>query len=275
MTDAQFQTKYGPWGIVAGASEGLGAAFAAQLAARGLNVLAIARRQDKLKALTSGLVEKYGVEARALVLDLASESLASKVTQEIQDLGSLKIGLLVYNAAVASMGPFLDLPLEDHLRTLNVNCRAPLLLAHTLGPDMIRRGCGGMILMSSLTAFHGSPLIAHYSATKAFNLVLAEGLWDELRAGGVDVLACCAGATRTPNYEASLPPGKETGGPMVLEPEEVARQAISALGKGPSVITGLGNRLAGLLMHRIFPRRLAITTMGRTLRSMYTPQDKG
>ena len=103
------------------------------------------------------------------------------------------------------VGRFLDQSLDDKLRILDVNCRGPLILTHELGTAMAARRRGGILLMSSLAGFQGSPLVATYAATKAFNTVFAEGLWYELRREGVDVMACCAGATRTPAYEASKP----------------------------------------------------------------------
>jgi short-subunit dehydrogenase len=125
------------------------------------------------------------------------------------------------------------------------------------------------VLMSSLSATQGSPLIANYAATKAYNLVLAEGLWDELRACGVDVLACCAGATTTPNYLASAP-RRGAGTRSAISPQVVVAETLAALGKRPSVIPGRFNRLAAFLMRRLLPRRTTITIMGRTMREMYS-----
>ncbi|HKA89504.1 MAG TPA: SDR family NAD(P)-dependent oxidoreductase, partial [Haliangiales bacterium] len=199
MTD--FAARYGPWAVVAGASEGLGAAFARALAARGLNLVLFARRRDALDALAASL----GVEVRAVALDLAQPDLAAAVADVV---GDIDVGLLVYNAAYAPIGAFAELPLADKLRAVDTNCRGPVTLADALAPRLRRRGRGGIVLMSSLAGALGSPLVATYAATKAFNLVLAEGLWDELGQLGIDVIACRAGATRTPNYEASQPVGK-------------------------------------------------------------------
>jgi short-subunit dehydrogenase len=124
--------------------------------------------------------------------------------------------------------------------------------------------------MSSLTAFQGTPFVASYGATKAFNLVLAEGLWGELEERGVDVLACCAGATLTPGYERATPARAGSWlAPKPQLPAEVAREALAALGRRPLVITGRGNRIASFVMRRLFSRRLAVATMTREMRKRY------
>jgi short-subunit dehydrogenase len=176
-----------------------------------------------------------------------------------------EIGLLVYNAAYSKVGRFLDGTLEDHLRTIDVNCRGPVSLALALGKPMAARKRGGILLMSSLAGGQGTPLVATYGATKAFNLVLAEGLWHELREHGVDVLACRAGATRTPAFAASRPQGKT---PM-MDPEPVVRQALNALGAGPSMVPGALNRFVAFVFARFLPRRVAVSIMGNATRKLY------
>jgi len=266
---AVFQSCYGPWAIVAGASAGLGAAFAEQIAEQRLNLLLVARRQELLEPLAARLAAASGAQARTLVLDLAGEDAAERVAAAAD---GLEVGLLVYNAAYSAIGPFLDRPLDDHLRELATNCRTPLALAHTFGQPMRRRGRGGIILMSSLSALQGSALIANYAATKAYNLLLAEGLWEELRQSGVDVMACRAGAVSTPNYLASLASSAGTtrrppGGAMT--PEAVVAETLAGLGRGGSLIPGAGNRGAAFLMERVLPREFAIRLMGRVLRGLY------
>jgi short-subunit dehydrogenase len=264
-----FAARYGRWAIVAGASEGLGAAYAEQLAARGLNLVLVARRVDLLQLLTSTLSTKYGIETRIIALDLSTSDAAEQVAQATIDL---EIGLLVYNAAFSAVGPFLERPLEDHVKEIQTNTFTPLLLIYHFARQMLARGCGGIVLMSSLSAFQGSAYISTYAATKAFNIVLAEGLWEEWRAQGVDVLVCVAGAIRTPHYLASQP--KRTGGlgDMTMPPEQVAREALHALGKVPYVIPGRINRISSFVMRHLLPRRTAIQFMGRILRSMYVEQ---
>jgi short-subunit dehydrogenase len=260
---ASFRDQYGPVALVAGASEGLGAAFAEALAARKLDLVLVARRAEVLEELAARLRLAHGVEVRVAALDLAAPTLEADIRSAID---GLEVGLLVYNAAYSLIGRFLDQPLEGKLRILDVNCRGPLVLSHVLGQAMAERRRGGILLMGSMAANQGSALITTYAATKAFDLVLAEGLWDELREHGVDVMACRAGATRTPGYERSKP-STESG--PVMDPRAVAEEALAALGKGPSMVPGLFNAAASFLMGRLMPRKAAVTIMGKTTRKMY------
>lgn len=261
-----FASQYGDWAIVAGASQGLGAVYAEELASRHLNLILIARRAELLESLASALSEKYKIETRILVLDLSVAAAAERILDAV---GGLEIGLLVYNAAFSAIGPFLERTLDDHLREVRTNALTPLQLVYLIAEQMLERGRGGIMLMSSLSAFQGSAYISTYAATKAFNIVLAEGLWQEWRKRGVNVLVCVSGAVRTPNYLASEP--KQTGGlsDMTMPPEQVVREALAALGKRPFVIPGRINRLSSFIMCHLLPRRMAIEIMGKILRDMY------
>jgi uncharacterized protein len=257
-----FCVRYGPWALVAGASEGLGAEFAAQLAARGLNLVLIARRADALAEVSARLQSAFAVEVRTLSLDLAREDLASVIAEATDEL---EIGLLVYNAALSMIGPYFTISLEDHLREVAVNCRAPMTLTYLLGLPMLKRKRGGILLMSSLGGSQGSALLVNYTATKAYNRLLAEGLWDELREQGIDVLTCCPPAVSTPGYLASAPKGALSA----LTPQAVVNEALAALGKGPTIIPGWTYRLANVVMQRVLPRKSTIKLMGRVTRGMY------
>ena len=261
-----FKRRYGTWALVAGASEGLGAAYANQLAARGLNLFLIARRKELLKALSSKLTAEYKVQVRTLSLDLSGPDAAERVEQSA---AGLDIGLLIYNAAFSAVGPFLDHSMEDHLKEIDTNIRSPLALTYLFGQRMLEKGRGGILLMSSLSAFQGSAFISNYSATKAFNMLLAEGLWEEWRRQGVDVLVCMAGATNTPNYQASSPSRTGRFSDSTLEPDQVVSEALGAIGRQPHVIPGRSNRFTSFVMRHLMPRQLAIQFMGRILRDMY------
>lgn len=265
-----FASRYGPWAIVAGASDGLGAEFARQIAERGLNVVAVARSGDKLEALARRLGSEHGIEVRSVVLDLANDDLVPVIEERTKDM---EVGLLVYNAAFAHIAPFLDQPIEKLLRSIDVNCRGPVVLSHHFGRQMLERGRGGIVLMSSMTGLQGSALLAGYAATKAFDLVLAEGLSDELGQGGIDVLGCCAGATRTPNYLATNPLKPGLLPATVMEPSDVVAEALESLGKKPSLVSGRTNRLMDFLMHRLLSRRRAVSIMGKAMRDMYPRKD--
>jgi len=265
MSGTEFSQRYGPWAVVAGASEGLGLAFAESIARRGVHVLLVARRAAVLNDAAESLQERYGVEADALSLDLSEPDCAERI---IEGMGKREVGLVVYNAAYSCIAPFLATPLEDHVRELDVNVRAPMLLAHAFGTAMSERRRGGIVLVSSLAGFQGSALVANYAATKAYNTVLGEGLAEEFRGENVDVLVCCAGATRTPNYQRTAPQTK--GVPVPLqEAHEVAEETLNALGRRALVVTGRANRWAAFLMQRLLPRRRAVSIISANTRKMY------
>ncbi len=261
-----FPACYGPWAIVAGASEGIGAAYAEELAARRLNLILIARRSEVLQSRASKLSQKYNVEIKTIPLDLSASDAAEQILHMTRDV---EVGLLVYNAAYSAIGPFLERSLEDHLKELHTNAFTPLKSVYFFAERMLTRGCGGIILMSSLSAFQGSAYISTYAATKAFNIVLAEGLWEEWREEGVDMLVCISGAVKTPNYVASEPERTGGLGDMSMKPEQVVREALSALGKQPYVIPGRMNRVASFVMRHVLPRKVAVRFMGGVLRKMY------
>jgi short-subunit dehydrogenase len=260
---SDFAKRYGPWAVIAGASVGLGEAFARQLAGRGINLVLIARRQDALDRLASDLRATCKVDVRTLTADLGQPDGLASVQSMTADID---VRLLVYNAAYSTIGAFIDRPLDEHLRVIDVNCRGPLVLAHHFGSAMAVRHRGGIVLMSSTAGSQGGPWISSYAASKAFNTVLGEALWDELSASGVDVVVCRAGATRTPGYESSKPRPSRV---PLLDPNFVAERTLAALGRGPSVVPGLFYRFSAFLMAHLFPRRMAIRIMGRATRKLY------
>ncbi|MGE3806431.1 MAG: SDR family NAD(P)-dependent oxidoreductase [Gemmataceae bacterium] len=243
MTD--FAARYGPWALVTGASSGIGAAFARQLAARGLNVLLVARREDRLRELADEL-EKQNVETRVLALDLAREDVLQPVREA---LSGLEVGLLINNAGFATSGHFLENELADELQMLHVNCRAVLLLTHELGRQMAVRGKGGIVMVSSIVAYAGVPAWSHYSATKAYELTLGDGLARELAPRGVDVLSLCPGSTATEFWDVT----KGHPGPLTMTAEAVARRALDRLGRRSVVVPGMNNKLA-VWSTRLLPR---------------------
>jgi short-subunit dehydrogenase len=260
MTRA-FVERYGRWALVAGASQGLGAAYARALAGRGLNLLLVARRRPPLDALASELRRDLGVETLVREGDLASLDF-------LEDLGAecsrLDLGVVICNAAQAPIGDFASRDLVDLSRVVDVNVRAPLVLLRLLLPQMNAQGRGAVVLMTSFTGHLGTPRIAAYAASKAFLRVLGESLWYELRGAGVDVIACSAGAVRTPGY--SLAAGKDA--PGTLEAEKVVERVLKSLGRGPVVIPGFVNRLATVVMGRLLPKQAAIAILARSTKSL-------
>lgn len=260
-TPSKFASTYGPWAVVAGASEGLGAAFATALAARGLNLLLLARRTAPLEGIAEQLRACSGVDVRTESFDLGRADLPAALERLTS---GLDIGLIVYNAAYAPVGELLTREVDDLQRVVDVNVRGPLVFARLLAPRMVARGRGGVVLMSSLAGNQGAPRIATYAASKAFNTVLGESLWHELRPHGVDVIVSCAGAIRTPGYATTA--GRDA--PGTLDAKDVAEATLKALGHGPVVVPGMINRVARFVLGRVLPRRAAIDIFARSTKEL-------
>ncbi len=259
-----FVGRYGPWAVVLGASEGLGAAWSRELARRGVDVVLVARRAEKLEELAVEL-RGLGRQVRTLSLDLVRPDAQITLAAAVD---GLDVGLVIYNACHSVVGAFMDVSLEDKLRTLDVNARGPLMMADAWAPRMVARGRGGILIVSSMSAFQGSAMVGVYASTKAFDIVLGETLWEELGPKGVDVLVVAAGATLTPNFEGITPESKRAGAyPMV--PADVAWEGLDALGKqGPTFVPGRMNRMVFGVMSRM-PRRWAVRFISKQTRLMY------
>lgn len=254
---ASFPSRYGPWAVIAGASEGLGAAFADALAARGHHLVLMARRKEVLEEQAALLTKKHGVEVRLLACDLADASFVEKLQSTT---AGLDVGVAVYNAAYSFIAPMLTRPLEDALRVVDVNCMGPLRFVHALAPGMVQRKRGAIVLMASVAGFQGSPTLSVYAASKAFNMVLGESLWAELRPQGVDVVTSCAGAIRTPNYQKTSM--KEA--PGIMDPADVVEKTLAALGGGPIVVPGAINKLAAFFLRRVLTRKGAVELIAKS-----------
>jgi len=267
-----FKDKYGPTALVAGASEGMGAAYAFALAARGLDQVLIGRRKQPLEETAQQITKQFGVKVVPVCCDLSDADVVKHITNAI---GDLRIDFLVYNAASSYIGPYLATGLATHQEIAAVNMLTPLSMLNYFGGKMVERRRGGIVLMSSIAGFQGSGYLATYAATKAFSRVLAEGLWYEWRPLGVDVIACCAGATATPNYIKTKPGKASLLEPKPQLPEQVAEECLNRIGKTPSFVSGTGNKMVTFLMQHLFPRTKAITTMGDGMRKMYGIKDDG
>ena len=196
-----FAERYGPWALVTGGSEGVGGSWASAIAARGVNVVLVARRANVLEAKATELRDEHGVEVRTLSVDITGPDLLERLDEVTHDL---EVGMLVHNVGSTERnhGWFLDDSLDVTVKTIEVNCVATAKLAHTYARGMRERGRGGIVFMGSLTGMAGQPLEATYSAAKAFSQVFAEALWSELGERGVDVVSVPLGGTRTPALEA-------------------------------------------------------------------------
>jgi short-subunit dehydrogenase len=262
----KFIERYGPTAVILGASEGIGAAFAKYLAAQKLNLVLVARSAEKLEVLRTALLEHHKIAITIISQDLGDPDAIAILHKKLHDLD---IGMVVYNAAYSLIGPFEENSLTDHQKIAQVNMLSPLAAMHLFGKDMLIRSKGGFIQMASLAGFQGSGYLSVYAGSKAFDRVIAESLWYEWREKGVDVIACCAGATATPNFINTKPEKASLFAPKVQLPEEVVKECMRALGKKPSIITGRGNRIASFFMQHILPRKLAIKIMGDNTRKMY------
>jgi short-subunit dehydrogenase len=241
--------------VVAGGSDGIGAAFGETLARRGLDVVLIARDEAKLSAQAARIQAAQGVQIRAVCIDLTAPDVGSQVAQATADLD---VGLFVYNAGSGrGMGSFLDRPADHWLRQVQLACSGPLLLSHHFGGRLRARGRGGIILMSSLSSLVGSAYIATYSAAKAFDTIFGEGLWHELAPAGVDVLSCLAGATDTETFRADI-----GGSPDAMDPAVVAEGTLDFLGRGPIYVPGASNQAAARAIWPT-PRIPLINTMSQ------------
>jgi short-subunit dehydrogenase len=251
----EFAERYGPWALVVGASAGIGAAVADEAARRGLNVLTVARRAPLLEERAARLRASHGVAVQTLAVDLTDPGAADAVAAAAR---GLEIGTLVYNAAAEPRGYFLEVPVAEHLANITVNCTVPTLLCHHFGHAMAARGRGAIALVSSMGALQGGKVFASYFAAKAYEWILAEGLWAELGEAGVDAVAYVVGATRTENYKGQIDGSSDVGAATVndgqdereledddldiarrrlrhpSDPDEVGRHLFDVLGRGPT-----------------------------------------
>jgi len=245
-----FRERYGPWALIAGASMGIGAALSHEAARRGLDVVMMARGEERLRATADEVASAHGVETRPLVADLADPAIGEVVAGAVD---GLEVGLFVHNATVAIPGRFLDVPLDDDLLCVRVNCDSVLALTKVLGPPMRDRGRGAIALVTSMGGTAGAVNFGSYNATKAFQWILAETLWAELAEDGVDALTIVVGATTSDNFlafQATLDPELcgRADSPDPLDrarnrlvnastPEDVATALYEQLGDGPVVFS--------------------------------------
>jgi short-subunit dehydrogenase len=259
------KARYGGCALVTGAARGIGRAFAQLLAAEGFDLLLVDREEAETKALADELHGTYGIEATAQISDLAKPDLENEARSWAQ---RYEIGLLVNNAGISLLDPFFEISLDDHLSTLDLNCRATLVLTHIIGQRMRDRGRGGIIVVSSASALSGSPYFCHYAATKAYGLNLAAGLWSELRGSGVDALAVCPGMTDTkPVQDQKLDQNLPFYIPL-SDPKSVALAALGALGRQPALVPTWTDRVSTGLLSKLLPRRWTLSIIKRSIEKM-------
>jgi short-subunit dehydrogenase len=242
-TSADFADRYGPWALVAGASEGVGLAYAKAMAERGLDVVLVARRRSVLEDAAVGIRDAFGVQTKVLAIDLSDDEAAVRIADATADID---VGMLMYCAgADPNFENFLDGSIEVADAMVRRNCVTPLRLCHHLAPPMVGRGRGGIVLVSSGAGLVGARRMVAYASSKAFDLVMGEALWAELHGSGVHVLSLVLGVTDTPALRRLL---AERGNlasaddatpiPGAATPDEVVQDALAHLGRGPTWFVG-------------------------------------
>ncbi len=240
---SDFADRYGPWALILGASDGVGAAYARAMAERGINVVLLARRQAVLDDVAGAIQADTDVEARAVAVDLAEPDAMAKIAEAT---AGLEVGMVMYCAgADPNYEPFLAHSVDVALGMVQRNCVVPLQVSHHFAGAMVDRGRGGIVLVSSGGGLIGGPNMVAYGASKAFDIVMAEALWSELHDQGVDVLGLVLGATDTPALRTLLaqrgvlPEGDDTTPiPGASTVDEVVSDAIANLADGPTWFVG-------------------------------------
>lgn len=246
-----FAQQYGPWALVAGASDGVGAAMAHELARRGLNVVLLARRHSVLDTVAAQIRDTSGVETHTLAIDLAEAGAARRI---IEATAGLDIGFLVYCAGSdTNVTPFLDTPLDVAESMVQRNCMVPVQLCHHYAKPMADRGRGGIVIFGSGAGLAGAPNMVAYSASKAFDMVLAEALWSELHTKGVDVLGLILGKTDTPalralEFRRGQIASPDTAPPGAAPVDDVVATALANLTAGPTCLVGEDMQAVSQLM---------------------------
>ncbi len=250
--------------LITGASSGIGEAFARKLAARGHNLLLVARTEENLVMLCSELGRIRSIRAQYVAMDLSEPDAPARLLEETQQR-DLQIDFLINNAGFGSMGDFAKLDLARELNMIDLNIRSLVELTHRFLQPMRERKSGRIINVASTAGFQGVPFMATYAATKAFVLSFSEALWEENRPYGIGVMALCPGVTETNFFEASRmqrPPAR-----ISQTPEEVVETALRAVKRGKSsVISGWTNFFM-IETERLVPRSLILRAAGAVLRS--------
>lgn len=242
--------KYGPWGLIVGASDGCGALFAERLAQQGVNVALVARRQQLLDSVAEAIHGRTGVETRTLAIDLTHADASQSIIDATADI---EVGMLVYCAGGdPNYQPFLANPVSAAEALLQRNCLVLMRLCHHFAGLMVERGRGGIVNFTSGAALAGGRNMVAYGGTKAFDLVFTEGLWAELHDKGVDVLSLVLGMTDTPalrqlEFERGRLTSLDEIPPGAVTAASVVDQAFANLGNGPTIATGDDVRMASEL----------------------------
>lgn len=254
----------GTTALITGASSGLGTEFATQFAARGADVVLVARRADRLTALAERLEQQHAIRATVIALDLTAPGAAKELRRELDDRG-ITVQSLVNNAGFGMKSAFIEADPARTAEMVQVNVAAVVALTREFLPDLVQDGRGALISVASTGAYQPCPNMALYGATKAFVLNFTEALAYETRGTGLGVLALSPGATRTEFFDVVGSEDAAVG--RFQTPEQVVRLALRQLDRRktpPSIVSGAANALSARLV-RLMPRRTALTISGRVL----------
>jgi len=252
--------------LITGASSGIGEVFARKLAARGRNVLLVARSEDKLITLCNELGRSNSIRAQYVALDLSEPDAAERLFAEAAKRG-LVVDLLINNAGFGSMGDFSKLDLARELNMIDLNIKSLVELTYKFLAPMRERKQGAIINVASTAGFQAVPFMATYAATKAFVLSFSEALWEENRPFGIKVMALCPGVTETNFFEAAH--GKKPPARVSQTPEEVVETALKGLKSGKSHIISGWTNFFMTQSERLVPRSLVTRVAGRMMRSQH------
>ena len=257
------KTFDGKWALVTGASSGIGAEFASQLGERGTNLVLTARRQDRLEALAKDIREQHAVQTKVVPGDLTDPELPARLVDVLHE-SEIELDLLVNNAGFGDVGALGETEPERLLAMIRLNVNALTDLTYRVLPDMMQRGHGAIVNLSSLSAFQAVAYMPVYAATKVYVLHFSEALWAEAREGGVDVLAVCPGFTATEFMDqASMHGWYEK---QAKTPQHVVRAALKALRKRRAyVVPGWLNYITSL-MPRLSTRAISVKMTLRMFR---------
>lgn len=230
LDGAAFAARYGPWCVIAGASEGTGACYAEELASFGLNLVLVARRGKALAALGDRLAAQYGVACRAVVQDLAEPGAGEAIVAAAADVD---VGLYISNAGADNFARFFEDGADPAHRLVRMNITTLIDAACGFGRRFLDRGTGGIVVMASGAGLGGQPNLALYSATKAFEINFAESLWAEYHHRSIDVIAIAAPLMATPTLLRIVPEGFDLAG--AYDPADVTHNALAGLLAGEAI----------------------------------------
>jgi uncharacterized protein len=253
--------KYSGWALITGASSGIGEEFALQLAAKGMNLILVARRLQRLQKLKEELERKYQIEVLAVQLDLLLPNFLDELKEKVNNR---HVAMLINNAGFGYRGEFINSDPKKESEMIILNCVAPTILTHHFVQPMVTRKNGAIIFLGSIVAFQSTPTTTTYAATKAFNLIMGESLWYELRKYNIDVLSINPGGTST-EFQAIA---GSTTGPIPRTVKQVVKTALRALGRKPSVVDGLFNKVV-VIISKFLPRKVAAVLAGKISESLF------